>query len=49
MDFFNQFNSLKFVRMNPCFDVDKYGIKEWAISPSQYLECLKLYMVKTIL
>lgn len=41
INFFNQFNSLKFVRMNPCFDVDKYGIKEWAISPSQYLECLK--------
>lgn len=50
VDYFNQYKNLKFVRLNPCFDVDEYGIKRWAITPLQYLECLKSafnYMLKT--
>lgn len=41
VNYFNQFNSLKFVRINPCFDIDESGVKEWAITPKQYLNCLK--------
>lgn len=41
VEYFNKFNNLKFVRINPCFDVDYDGIKKWAITPSQYLQCLK--------
>lgn len=41
INYFSQFKYLRFVRLNPCFDIDEEGIKEWAITPNQYLECLK--------
>ena len=50
VQYFNHFDNLKFVRMNPCFDVDENGLKAWAITPLQYLNCLKQafdYMLKT--
>ena len=50
VQYFNHFNNLKFVRMNPCFDIDEDGLKKWAITPLQYLNCLKQafdYMLKT--
>lgn len=50
VEYFNQFNNLKFVRLNPCFDIDESGVKNWAITPLQYLECLKSafnYMIKS--
>lgn len=48
--YFNQFENLKFLRLNPCFDLDHNGLKSWAITPKQYLECLKssfVTMIKT--
>lgn len=39
--YFSQYDNLKFLRLNPCFDIDENGIRPWAISPSEYLECLK--------
>lgn len=41
VEYFNQFEHLKFVRINPCFDVNYDGVKKWAITPMQYLQCLK--------
>lgn len=41
VSYFSQYEHLKFVRLNPCFDIDKDGMKEWAITPKQYLFCLK--------
>jgi hypothetical protein len=41
IDYFNKFNNLKFLRLNPCFDIDRYGLRKWAITPHQYLVCLK--------
>ena len=39
--YFAKYNHLKFVRLNPCFDLDTDGIRDWAITPKQYLKCLK--------
>lgn len=39
--YFNEFNNLRFVRLNPCFDIDENGVKSWAITPLQYLQCLE--------
>ncbi len=41
VDYFASFNNLKFLRLNPCFDIDENGVKQWAITPKQYLQCLK--------
>lgn len=41
VEYFNKFNYLKFLRINPCFDIDCNGVKKWAITPLQYLQCLK--------
>lgn len=41
VNYFNEFKNLKFVRLNPCFDIDENGVKKWAITPCQYLKCLK--------
>lgn len=41
VEYFTSFNNLKFVRLNPCFDIDENGVKQWAITPKQYLQCLK--------
>ena len=46
--YFSQYNNLKFLRINPCFDIDENGIKSWAISPSEYLECLKSAFIEMI-
>ncbi|MDE5869870.1 MAG: hypothetical protein K2H18_06525, partial [Muribaculaceae bacterium] len=35
------YRCLKFVRLNPCFDMDIDGVKPWAVTPTQYLMCLK--------
>lgn len=40
INYFSKFEHLTFLRLNPCFDIDGNGIKAWAITPSQYLECL---------
>lgn len=41
IDYFNLFENIKFVRLNPCFDIDENGVKRWAITPGQYCSCLK--------
>ena len=41
VNYFAQFDHLRFVRLNPCFDIDDGGVKEWAVTPTQYLLCLK--------
>ena len=38
--FFQRFRHLKFLKLNPCFDIEENGLKPWAITPSQYLKCL---------
>lgn len=48
IEYFNRFSNLKFVRLNPCFDIDEEGVKRWAITPKQYCECLKSAFVKMI-
>lgn len=50
VDYFSKYNNLKFLRINPCFDIDKDGVKPWAITPLEYLDCLKdvfLEMINT--
>lgn len=41
LNYFTKFENLKFLKLNPCFDIDVNGVKSWAIKPSQYLYCLK--------
>lgn len=41
IEYFFKFNNLRFLRINPCFDIDENGPSSWAITPSQYLSCLK--------
>lgn len=41
VSYFSQYNYLKFLRINPCFDIDEKGVKPWAVTPSEYLACLK--------
>lgn len=41
VDYFMSFSNLKFLRLNPCFDVDENGVRRWAITPKHYLQCLK--------
>lgn len=49
MKYFSGFKNIKFLKLNPCFDIDDNGLKEWAITPKQYLKALKTsfnYMIK---
>lgn len=41
VNYFEQYRWLKFVRLNPCFDMDENRVKSWAVTPAQYLVCLK--------
>ena len=49
IEYFSNFNNIKFLKLNPCFDIDNNGIKEYSITPLQYLKSLKdafNYMIK---
>jgi len=46
--YFSKFNNLKYLRINPCFDIDETGIKPWAISPCEYLECLQTVFIEMV-
>lgn len=39
--YFMQFEHLQFLRLNPCFDIGQNGPMKWAVTPSEYLSCLK--------
>jgi len=50
MEHFSQYNNLKFLKLNPCYDTSEDQLKTFAIRPNEYLkflkQCLQIWVKK---